>query len=242
MFLLGVNFLRRDGGRRVARRVLACSPHRSRSCRRCCRSPAPGSEKPADAATAAQPPETWLLGAVGQRIQRRPVLAAVAATLLMLSSPLPCSACASPTATRATTRRDKPAPGLRPARPGIRPGLQRTAAARRGAPRPRDAQALTGLSSAVAHTPGVAAVAPPELNQARTSPPSPPTPPPRRRARRPSNLVNRLRDSVIPPSSGAPARGDIGGETAAQSTSRTSSRASSRCLSASWSRCRRCCC
>ena len=71
-------------------------------------------------------------------IQRRPVLAAVAATLLMLTLAAPVLG----SAVRQQRRGQRPGgtdqpPGLRPARPGIRAGLQRAAAARRTTPRPR---------------------------------------------------------------------------------------------------------
>jgi RND superfamily putative drug exporter len=149
-------------------------------------------------------------------IQRRPVVAAVAATTLMLALAAPALGLRLGTSDAGndpaghTTRQayDLLAQGFGK---GFNGPLLLTVRL----PATGQTQALTRLTSAVAHTPGVAAVAPAQLNRTRdvaaiaayptTSPESEQT----------TALVNRLRDRVIPPiAQQTRATVDIGGSTA----------------------------
>ncbi len=149
-------------------------------------------------------------------IQRRPVLAAVAATLLMLTLAAPVlglrfgnsDAGNDPTGQTSRQAYDLLAQGFGP-------GFNGPLLLAVQLPAPGQTAALTRLRNAVAHTPGVAAVAPAALNPARdvaeiaayptTSPQSEQT----------ATLVNHLRDEVIPPIAKAThATVDIGGNTA----------------------------
>jgi RND superfamily putative drug exporter len=153
-----------------------------------------------------------------QRVQRRPALTAVAATTVMLVLAAPAlglrlaSSDAGNDPASQTTRQafDLLAEGFGP---GFNGPLQLAVAL----PRPHDAQALTDLSQAVKSTPGVASVAPPELNQAGTAAAVVAYPSTSPQSAQTSSLVTRLRDSVIPPverSTGAHVY--VGGATAAQ--------------------------
>ncbi len=149
-------------------------------------------------------------------IQRRPVLAAVAATLLMLTLAAPVlglrfgnsDAGNDPAGQTSRQAYDLLARGFGP-------GFNGPLLLAVQLPGPGQTGALTRLRSAVAHNPGVAAVAPAQLNPARdvaeiaayptTSPQSEQT----------ATLVNQLRDQVIPPIAKATgATVDIGGNTA----------------------------
>ena len=218
MFLLGVNFL--DGMAIAASlgvlAVLAASHAPAGTAvdhRRPGRKNSPPSHK---ARRRGEPPETCVLGAVGRRYPTPTGSRGGRRDALDADARRP----RARLAVRQQRRGQRPhgtnqPPGLRPARPGIRAGLQRTAVARRTTPRPGQTAALTRLRNAVAHTPGVAAVAPAALNPARdvaeiaayptTSPQSEQT----------ATLVNHLRDEVIPPIAKAThATVDIGGNTA----------------------------
>ncbi len=149
-------------------------------------------------------------------IQRRPVLAAVAATVLMLTLAAPVvglrfgnsDAGNDPAGQTSRQAYDLLARGFGP-------GFNGPLLLAVQLPAPGQTGALTRLRSAVAHTPGVAAVAPAQLNPARdvaevaayptTSPQSEQT----------AALVNQLRDRVIPPIAKAThATVDVGGTTA----------------------------
>ena len=253
MFALGVELPQRRRDRRVARRAARCSPRRSRCCPRCSsfgRRRAPvGATRASRAPRPSADRRLGLLGAVGRRHpaparRRRDRRDGADARCSRRRR----SACGSGPATPATTPPDtttRQAYDLLAA--GLRPGLQRPAAARRGAP-PQPAR-RTGADAAdravAARPPGVAAVAPAAAEPgprrrgdrrlpARRSPQSAQT----------TSLVKRLRDRRDP----ADREGDRRDRATSaarprrRSTSPTSSRASCRCSSASSSRSRRCCC
>ena len=168
--------------------------------------------------TEAQPkrPGFWMRWV--QRVQRRPALTAVAATTVMLVLAAPAlglrlaSSDAGNDPTSQTTRQafDLLAEGFGP---GFNGPLQLAVAL----PRPHDAQALPDLSQAVESTPGVASVAPPELNQAGTAAAVVAYPSTSPQSAQTSSLVTRLRDSVIPPvERRTGARVYVGGATAAE--------------------------
>ena len=168
--------------------------------------------------TEAQPtrPGFWMRWV--QRLQRRPALTAVAATTVMLVLAAPAlglrlaSSDAGNDPTSQTTRQafDLLAEGFGP---GFNGPLQLAVAL----PRPHDAQGLTDLSQAVKSTPGVASVAPPELNQAGTAAAVVAYPSTSPQSAQTSSLVTRLRNSVIPPvERRTGTRVYVGGATAAQ--------------------------
>ena len=168
--------------------------------------------------TEAQPkrPGFWMRWV--QRVQRRPALTAVAATTVMLVLAAPAlglrlaSSDAGNDPTSQTTRQafDLLAEGFGP---GFNGPLQLAVAL----PRPHDAQALPDLSQAVESTPGVASVAPPELNQAGTAAAVVAYPSTSPQSAQTSSLVTRLRNSVIPPlERRTGARVYVGGATAAE--------------------------
>jgi RND superfamily putative drug exporter len=153
-----------------------------------------------------------------RRVQRRPALTAIAASVLMLALAAPAlglrlaSSDAGNDPTSQTTRQayDLLAKGFGP---GFNGPLQLAVAL----PRPHDSAALAELTHALDRTPGIASVAPPRLNATgttaavvaytTTSPQSAQT----------SSLVTRLRDTVIPPIERSTAsRVYVGGATAAQ--------------------------
>ena len=106
-------------------------------------------------------------------------------------------------------------PGLRPARAGLRQGLQRTAAARRRASGDRPTQRTDALDQRVEHTPGVAAVAPAQLNPDGDVAAFSVYPTSSPQSEQTTALVNRLRDDVIPPvATQTRTTVDIGGATA----------------------------
>ena len=159
-------------------------------------------------------PEFWARWVAA--IQRRPVVAAVAATALMLALAAPVlglrlgTSDAGNDPSGQTSRQAYDLLGR-----GFGQGFNGPLLLAVQLPAPGQTGALTRLRSAVAQTPGVAAVAPARLNPARdvasiaayptTSPQSEQT----------ASLVNQLRDRVIPPI--AKATGltvDIGGATA----------------------------
>jgi RND superfamily putative drug exporter len=161
-------------------------------------------------------PAFWLRWV--QRVQRRPVLTAVAATVLMLVLAAPvlglrlASSDAGNDPAGQTTRQayDLLAKGFGP---GFNGPLQLAVAL----PTPHDSAALTGLAHALRSTPGIASVAPPQLNATGTTAAVVAYPTTSPQSAQTSTLVTRLRGAVIRPierSSGA--RVYVGGATAAQ--------------------------
>jgi len=153
-----------------------------------------------------------------RRVQRRPGLAAVAATVLMLVLAAPAlglrlaSSDAGNDPAGQTTRQayDLLARGFGP---GFNGPLQLAVAL----PRAHDAAVLTDLQRAVGETPGVASVAPARLSPAGTAAVITAYPTTSPQSAQTSNLVNRLRDSVLPPIAHADgAQVYVGGATAAQ--------------------------
>jgi putative drug exporter of the RND superfamily len=149
-------------------------------------------------------------------IQRRPVVAAVAATALMLTLAAPALGLRLGTSDAGndpaghTTRQAYDLLAQ-----GFGKGFNGPLLLAVRLPATGQTEALKRLSSAVAHTPGVAAVAPPQLNRTgdvagiAASPLSSPE------SEQTTALVNRLRDDVIPPVAKAThATVDIGGSTA----------------------------
>jgi RND superfamily putative drug exporter len=161
-------------------------------------------------------PAFWLRWA--ERVQRRPALTAVAATVLMLTLAAPvlglrlASSDAGNDPAGQTTRQayDLLAKGFGP---GFNGPLQIAVAL----PRPGDSAALTELTHAVNSTPGIASIAPPRLNPSGTTAALVVYPTTSPQSAQTSNLVTRLRAAVIPPierSTGA--RMYVGGATASQ--------------------------
>jgi RND superfamily putative drug exporter len=153
-----------------------------------------------------------------ERVQRRPAITAVVATVLMLVLAAPAlglrlsSSDAGNDPTSQTTRQayDLIAKGFGP---GSNGPLQLAVAL----PSAHDTAALTELTHALSSTPGVASVASPRLNTAGTAAAVVAYPTTSPQSAQTSNLVTRLRDKVIPPleqSSGA--RIYVGGATASQ--------------------------
>jgi RND superfamily putative drug exporter len=149
-------------------------------------------------------------------IQRRPVVAAVAATALMLALAAPALGLRLGTSDAGndpaghTTRQayDLLAQGFGK---GFNGPLLLTVRL----PATGQTQALTRLTSAVEHTPGVAAVAPAQLNQARDVAAIAAYPTSSPESEQTTALVNRLRDRVIPPiAKETRTTVDIGGSTA----------------------------
>ena len=149
-------------------------------------------------------------------IQRRPVVAAVAATTLMLALAAPALGLRLGTSDAGndpaghTTRQayDLLAQGFGK---GFNGPLLLTVRL----PVTGQAQALTRLTSAVEHTPGVAAVAPAQLNSTRDVAAIAAYPTSSPESEQTTALVNRLRDRVIPPiAKQTRATVDIGGSTA----------------------------
>jgi putative drug exporter of the RND superfamily len=153
-----------------------------------------------------------------QRVQRRPVVTAVAATCLMLVLAAPAlglrlgSSDAGNDPTSHTTRQayDLLAKGFGQ---GFNGPLQVAVAL----PAAHDTAALNKLSSALRSTPGIASVAVPRLNPTATAAAVIAYPSTSPQSAQTSSLVTRLRDSTIPPierSTGA--RIFVGGSTASQ--------------------------
>jgi putative drug exporter of the RND superfamily len=149
-------------------------------------------------------------------IQRRPVVAAVGATALMLALAAPALGLRLGTSDAGndpaghTTRQayDLLAQGFGK---GFNGPLLLTVRL----PATGQTQALTRLTSAVEHTPGVAAVAPAQLNQARDVAAIAAYPTSSPESEQTTALVNRLRDRVIPPiAKETRTTVDIGGSTA----------------------------
>jgi putative drug exporter of the RND superfamily len=152
------------------------------------------------------------------RVQRRPALTAIAATMVMLALAGPAvglrlaSSDAGNDPTSQTTRQafDLLAKGFGP---GFNGPLQMAVAL----PRPHDSAALAELTHALSHTPGIASVAPPRLNGAGTTAAVVAYPTTSPQSAQTSSLVTRLRDTVIPPIERSSAsRVYVGGATAAQ--------------------------
>ena len=170
-------------------------------CRRCWRSPAPGSIASASRASAARAESAGTAGSAGAAsIQRSPVAYGLPpAALLLLLRPPPFS-----TRARLPRRRHQPGelphpPRLRPARRRVRPRLQRPAPDRRRARRSATTKALEALrDGAGAGADGVV-----EVRRRRSTRPGTrrssrhPRPPPRRTTQT-TDLVDRLRDDVDP--------------------------------------------
>ena len=153
-----------------------------------------------------------------ERVQRRPAITAVAATVLMLVLAAPAlglrlaSSDAGNDPTSQTTRQayDLIAKGFGP---GSNGPLQLAVAL----PRAHDTAALTELTHSVSSTPGVASVASPRLNAAGTAAAVAAYPTTSPQSAQTASLVTRLRNNVIPPleqSTGA--RIYVGGATASQ--------------------------
>jgi putative drug exporter of the RND superfamily len=171
---------------------------------------------PAQPSGAGAPTGFWLRWV--QRVQRRPALTAVLATALMLALAAPAlglrlaSSDAGNDPVNQTTRQafDLLAKGFGP---GFNGPLQLAVAL----PQAHDTAALAELSHAVKSTPGVVSATPPELNRDGTAAAVVVYPSTSPQSAQTSNLVTRLRDSVIPSverSSGT--RVYVGGATAAQ--------------------------
>ena len=152
------------------------------------------------------------------RVQRRPAAIAIAATALMLALAAPAlglrlaSSDAGNDPSSQTTREayDLLAKGFGP---GSNGPLQLAVAL----PRPHDSAALAQLSQAVRSTPGIAAVAAPQLNATGTAAALVAYPTTSPQSAQTSSLVANLRGSVIPPVERASgARVYVGGATAAQ--------------------------
>jgi RND superfamily putative drug exporter len=152
------------------------------------------------------------------RVQRRPVVTAIAATLLMLALAAPAlglrlaSSDAGNDRAGQTTRQayDLLARGFGP---GFNGPLQMAVAL----PQPRDSGALAQITHALGRTAGVASVATPRLNEAGTAAAVLAYPTTSPQSAQTSSLVTHLRDAVIPPierSTGA--RVYVGGPTASQ--------------------------
>jgi len=161
-------------------------------------------------------PAFWLRW--GQRVQRRPALTAIAATALMLALAAPAlglrlaSSDAANDPAGQTTRHafDLLANGFGP---GSNGPLQVAVAL----PRAHDSAALAELTHTLGNTPGIASVAPPQLNATGTTAAVVAYPTTSPQSSQTSDLVTRLRNTVIPPierSTGA--RVYVGGATAAQ--------------------------
>src|SRR5947209_2073816 len=153
-----------------------------------------------------------------QRVQRRPVLTAIAATAVMLALAAPAlglrlaSSDAGNDSTSQTTRQayDLLAKGFGP---GFNGPLQVAVAV----PRPHDSAALGKLTEGLKRMPGIASVAPPRLNATGTTAAVVAYPTTAPQSAQTSSLVTRLRGAVIPPierSTGS--RVYVGGATAAQ--------------------------
>ncbi len=149
-------------------------------------------------------------------IQRRPAVAAVAATLVMLTLAAPVlglrlgNSDAGNDPAGQTTRQAYDLLAR-----GFGPGFNGPLLLAVHLPGPGQTGALTSLTSALAHTPGVAAVAPAQLNPARDAAAIAAYPTTSPQSQQTANLVNQLRNHVIPPI--AKATGvtvDIGGSTA----------------------------
>ncbi|MGN6869862.1 MAG: MMPL family transporter [Solirubrobacteraceae bacterium] len=153
-----------------------------------------------------------------QRVQRRPALTAITATVVMLALAAPAlglrlaSSDAGNDPTSQTTRQayDLLAKGFGP---GVNGPLQLAVAL----PRPHDSAALAELTHALSRTPGIASVAPPRLNATGTTAAVVAYPTTSPQSAQTSSLVTRLRDTVIPPiERGTASRVYAGGATAAQ--------------------------
>jgi RND superfamily putative drug exporter len=153
-----------------------------------------------------------------QRVQRRPALTAITATVVMLALAAPAlglrlaSSDAGNDPTSQTTRQayDLLAKGFGP---GVNGPLQLAVAL----PRAHDSSALAQLTQAVGRTPGIASVAPPRLNPTGTTAAVVAYPTTSPQSAQTSSLVTRLRDTVIPPIERSTAsRVYVGGATAAQ--------------------------
>jgi putative drug exporter of the RND superfamily len=153
-----------------------------------------------------------------QRVQRRPVLTAIAATGLMLALAAPAlglrlaSSDAGNDPANQTTRQayDLLAKGFGP---GFNGPLQLAVAL----PQRHDSAALGELTHALRTTPGIVSVAPPRLNATGTTAAVVAYPTTSPQSSQTSSLVMRLRDHLIPPvehSTGA--RVYVGGATASQ--------------------------
>ncbi len=166
----------------------------------------------ADAAS----PGFWLRWV--QRVQRRPIVTAIAATALMLALAAPAlglrlaASDAGNDPTSQTTRHayDLLAKGFGP---GTNGALQVAVAL----PRSHDGAAVARVTRAVRSTPGIASVAPARLNPSGTTAAIVAYPTTSPQSSDTSNLVSRLRTSVIPPiERGTGARVYVGGATASQ--------------------------
>jgi RND superfamily putative drug exporter len=152
------------------------------------------------------------------RVQRRPLMTAIAATALMLVLAAPAlglrlaSSDAGNDPTSQTTRQayDLLAKGFGP---GFNGPLQLAVAL----PRAHDSKALTQLAQAVSDTPGIQSVASPRFNPAETAASLAAYPTTSPQSAQTSSLVNRLRDDVIPAlEQNSGARVYVGGSTASQ--------------------------
>jgi RND superfamily putative drug exporter len=153
-----------------------------------------------------------------RRVQRRPALTAITATVVMLALAAPAlglrlaSSDAGNDPAGQTTRQayDLLAKGFGP---GVNGPLQLAVAL----PAPRDSAALAELRHALSRTPGIASVAPPRLNPTGTTAAVVAYPTTSPQSAQTSSLVTRLRDTVIPGVERSTAsRVYVGGATAAQ--------------------------
>jgi RND superfamily putative drug exporter len=149
-------------------------------------------------------------------IQRRPAVAAVATTVLLLTLAAPilglrlANTDAGSDPNGQTTRQAYDLLAR-----GFGPGFNGPLLLAVSLPSPGQTGALTHLTNAVAHTPGVAAVAPAQLNPARDAAAITAYPTTSPQSEQTANLVTQLRDRVIPSISKASGMTvDIGGSTA----------------------------
>jgi RND superfamily putative drug exporter len=152
------------------------------------------------------------------RVQRRPAVTAVAATAVMLALAAPAlglrlaSSDAGNDPTTQTTRQayDLLAKGFGP---GVNGPLQLAVAL----PRPGDTASVGQITQAVRHTPGIASVAPPRVNATGTAAAILAYPTTSPQSAQTSQLVARLRTSVIPSiTRDTGARVYVGGATASE--------------------------
>ncbi len=133
-------------------------------------------------------PASWARTQAGWRSARRSLMLAIAAPAIALRLGSSDAANDPPGTDHAQ--------GLRAARRGLRPGLQRPAARRRQGPR---RQAAVALSSAIAAAPRVASVVPPQLNPQGNVAAITVYPKSSPQAYDTTVLVHDLRDRVLPP-------------------------------------------
>jgi putative drug exporter of the RND superfamily len=149
-------------------------------------------------------------------VQRHPVPIGLAATAVMLALAAPALGLRlglSDAGTDPTSHTTRQAYDL--LAKGFGPGFNGPLIVATALPHAGDAAAVSRLSQSLSSTPGVASVAPPQLNSAGTTAVAFAYPTTAPSSKQTTDLVNRLRDEVIPPyERGTGARVYIGGPTA----------------------------